>query len=149
MKIKVRNSKDLYAGLIFFLFGISSVIIALNYPMGTASRMGAGYFPSILGGILAIMGIGIAIRGLWFTAEPVKPFAFRPLFLVLGAVLAFALLLESLGLVVATFALIVISCLGGWEFRLREVVFLFLFLTALAIGIFAYGLGMPFKVWPL
>jgi len=149
MKIRVRNSKDLYAGLIFFLFGISSVIIALNYPMGTASRMGAGYFPSILGGILAIMGIGIAIRGLWFKAEPVKPFAFRPLFLVLGAVLAFALLLESLGLVVATFALIVISCLGGWEFRLREVVFLFLFLTALAIGIFAYGLGMPFKVWPL
>jgi hypothetical protein len=149
MKIRTRNSKDLYAGLIFFLFGISSVLISRNYPMGTAARMGAGYFPSILGGILAIIGVGIAMRGLWFKVEAVRPFALRPLFLVLGAVLAFALLLESLGLVAATLALIVISCLGGREFRLREVVVLFLLLTALAVGVFVYGLGIPFKVWPI
>jgi hypothetical protein len=68
---------------------------------------------------------------------------------VLGSVVVFAFLIKSLGLVVATLALVFISSLGGWEFRLKEVVILYIILAALAVSVFVYGLRLPFKVWPL
>jgi len=148
MKIIIRNSKDLYAGILFIFFGVFSVAIGRNYPMGTASRMGPGYFPFILGSILALLGFIVSARALWVGSDRIKPWVFRPLILVLLAVLAFAILLQRLGLVLATIALVVISCLSGWEFRLLEVAILSLVLAALAVGIFAYGLGMPLNIWP-
>jgi len=116
--------------------------------MGTAVRMGPGFFPTLLGGLLALLGLMVAAKDLWVNGEPVRGWAFRPLVLVFGAVLAFAFLVQSLGLVLATLALVVIRSLGGWEFRLREVAVLCLLSAALAVGVFAYGLGLPFKVWP-
>jgi hypothetical protein len=148
MGFAIRNRRNFYAGLLFSCFGVFAFLMARDYPMGTAVRMGAGYFPSILGGLLALLGAGIAVHGVWSTSSTVKRMAFRPLLLVLGAVLAFALLLDRAGLVLATFALIFISCLGGWQFRQREALVLFFCLIALARGIFHYGLGMFFKVWP-
>jgi hypothetical protein len=146
--MEIRNSKDFYSGLIFILFGLFVVVVARSYPMGTALRMGPGYFPTLLGAILALLGLVIAVRGLWISGEVLKRGAFRPLLLVLGAVLAFAFLIESLGLVLATLVLVVTSSLAGEEFRLHEVAVLCLALTALAVGLFVYGLGLPFKVWP-
>lgn len=149
LKIRICNKKDFYAGLIFIFFGVLAMLVARSYPMGTSSRMGAGYFPIILGGILALLGLAISARGLlWLSGEPLKPWALRPLLLVSGGVLAFGFLVEPLGLVLATLTLIVMSCLGGMEFRLREVAILFLMLAALAAGIFIYAVGLPLKVWP-
>jgi hypothetical protein len=112
--------------------------------------MGPGYFPTLLGSLLALLGMLISVRGLsGVSGEPMKGWALRPLFLVLSGVIAFALLIERLGVVIAILVMIFLSCLGGEEFRFREVAVLFLVLAALAVGIFAYGLKLPFKVWPL
>ena len=148
MKIEIRNRKDFYSGLIFISFGALAILIARYYPMGSAARMGPGYFPSLVGEVLAVLGLFIMGRALWIRGEQMKSWALRPLLFVLGGVLAFAFLVRPFGLVVAILALVTISCIGGWEFRLREVVVLFLLLTAMAIGVFIYGLGLPFNVWP-
>ncbi len=149
MRIKIHKRKDFYAGLIFVFFGVLAMLVARSYPMGSASRMGPGYFPIILGGILAMLGLAISASGLLrVSGEMLEPWALRPLLLVSGGVLAFGLLVEPLGLVLATLILIFMSCLGGTEFRLREVGILFLLLVALGWGIFIYAVGLPFKVWP-
>jgi len=123
--------------------------VARNYSMGNAVRMGPGYFPSILGGVLALLGLAVTVRSFWLEGERASRIVWRPLLLVIGAVLAFSLLVEPLGLVLATLALIFMSCLGGWDFRMVEVTLLFIFLAALAAGVFVYCLGLPFKVWPV
>ncbi len=140
--------KDFFAGLVFLGFGAGAIVIARSYPMGTAMRMGPGYFPTLLGGLLSLLGLLLVARALWLRDEPVEAWAFRPLLLVHGAVVAFALAIQSLGLVVATLALVGLSRLGDRDFRALEVAGLFLFLTALAIGLFVYGLGLPFRIWP-
>lgn len=150
MKTRIRNGKDFYSGLIFILFGGFAAIGARGYPLGTAGRMGPGYFPTVLGSLLILLGLVISARSLLGTEGGlIKGWAIRPLVLVLGAVVAFALIVERLGLVLAMVALIFVSCLGGTEFRLREVVALFLVLAAMAVAIFAYGLKLPFRVWPI
>ncbi len=148
MQLRVRNWKDLYSGLIFIFFGASFFMVARNYPMGTALRMGPSYFPTILGGLLAILGVIIALRSLAVTGEPISPIGFRPLLLILAAVLLYGFLLDRFGLIAATVALIFVSALAGHEFRFKEVLILTVILVALSVGAFVYGLGLPFPLWP-
>jgi hypothetical protein len=148
-KIKIRNGKDFYAGLIFFFFGVLALLLARSLPMGTAMRMGPGYFPTMLGAMLALLGLSISARGLWLGKGAIQPWFLRPLLLVSGAVLAFAFLIDTFGLLAATLALITLSSLGGQERRLWETALLSLMLMILAVGFFVYGLGLPFKVWPV
>ena len=149
MRARIRNERDFYSGLIFILFGLAAIFVARGYSLGSALRMGPGYFPTVLGALLAGLGFIIVGRSLVLDGPKITGIAARPLILILVAVVAFGLLLEPLGLVAATVALITISCLAGPEFRWREVVILCVILMALALGLFVYGLGLPPKVWPL
>jgi len=146
--VRIRCRQDLWAGVFFVAVGALAVVLARAYPIGTAMRMGPGYFPTVLGALVALLGIGIAIRGACFAGAELWPWGLRPLVLVLGGVVLFAALVRPLGLVVATLALVVTGSLGNREARPAEVAALGLFLAALAVGVFVYGLGLPFPVWP-
>jgi hypothetical protein len=128
--------------------GVLAMVLAQAYPMGTAMRMGPGYFPTVLGALAALLGLGIAVRSARVTGDAVAPWEFRPLVLVLGGVLLFAALVRPLGLVIATLALVVVGSLGDREARRAEAVGLGVFLAVLAVGVFVWGLGLPFRVWP-
>ena len=146
MKIVIRNSKDFYAGIIFMFFGFLTIFEAYGYQIGTARRMGPGYFPIVLGGILVLIGMIITINGLWSKGDTIK-LSLRPLLVVCSGILAFAFLIRPAGLVLATFALVFISCLAGWKFRFLEVLALSLLLVAMTIGIFVFSLGLPLKLF--
>lgn len=144
----IRNARDFHAGLLFVLLGLVAVGVARTYAMGTAARMGPRYFPTILGGLLVVLGVVVAARALRLRGEAIGRWRLRPLALVLGAVLAFAALVQPLGLVLATLAVVVVGRLAGPRPRPLEVGLLSLALTALAVGLFVWGLRLPFKVWP-
>ena len=148
MELRVRNRKDLYSGLIFVFFGAFFFIVARNYPMGSALRMGPSYFPTVLGALLATLGVIIALRSFVITGEPISAIGLRPLLLILGAVLLYGFLLDRYGLIAATVALIFVSALAGHEFHFKEVLVLTVILVALSVGAFVYGLGLPFPLWP-
>ncbi len=148
MKEKLWHSKDLYAGLMFISFGLVAMGVARNYSIGTAARMGPGYLPLTLGGIIVLLGLAISVRPLWLSGTPVSSLAIRSLLFVTAAVLAFGFLLRPFGLVVATLALVIIARLGDREFRVHEVTLLAVFLAAVAVGLFVYGLRLPLNVWP-
>jgi hypothetical protein len=149
MKRRFKGSEDFFAGLIFIFFGVAAVWVAQDYPMGTTRRMGPAYFPTILGGALAVLGLAISARSLWIHGKPVQFPTFRPLIAILGAVIGFALLLEPLGLVLAVFVLVLISGLGSTPFRVRESVLLYIVLVLMAVTFFVYGLGLQFSLWPI
>lgn len=147
--MRIKNAKDFWSGLMFFAFGLGFAVVSRNYAMGTAVRMGPAYFPTMLGGVLAILGLVIFVRSFMSRFDLKVPrFAFRPLLLLAGAIVLFGLLLQPLGLVISTVVLIAVGAYGGHEFRWKEVVILSIVMVAIAVGVFYYGLGLPFNIWP-
>jgi Tripartite tricarboxylate transporter TctB family len=143
----VLRSKDFWAGVIFIAFGAAFIFIARDYALGSAVRMGPGYFPTMLGWLLVAIGLIVGAMG-FFTAEPIQRGALRP-FLILVAIVLFALALEPLGLVAATLVLIFVSALGGHEFHWVESLVLSAILIVVAVGVFWWGLGLQFKILPV
>ncbi len=111
--------------------------------------MGPGYFPYVLGILLALLGVVICIKSLVIQGERVESASLRALLLVLGAVGMFAGTIESAGIIIATILLVGVGAAASPESRLREVAVLIVFMLALAVGVFTYGLGLPFKIFPV
>lgn len=146
--MKIKAPKDFWAGLMFLAFGIGFAWAAQSYQMGSAVRMGPAYFPTMLGGLLAALGLLVFVQSFIVSGERVSHFFLKPLVLVLGGVVIFALLLRPLGLIAATFALILVAALGGYDFRMREVIILYVCLAIFAVLVFVKGLGLPFTLCP-
>ncbi len=148
--MKIRDQKNFWSGLMFVAFGAFFVGWAQQYDMGTAARMGPAFFPTMLGGLMLLLGVIVTIEGLAteHADGKIEPFNFRALVLVLGSVVAFGLLLRPAGLIVALFVLICVSSFGGHEFKLRDVLLLSVGMAALVYGVFIYGLSMTIPVWP-
>ena len=144
-----RDRKDFNAGIMFICIGAFFALFALNYPMGTAVRMGPAYFPSMLGWLLVGLGAIVLLRS-FFTrgAEPPRKTNWRPLVFVLGGVLAFGFLLDPAGLIAASFALMFISGMGGWDFRWKEQLINAVLMTSINVAVFYFGLALPFKLFP-
>jgi hypothetical protein len=136
--MRIGNARDFWSGVLFAAFGLAFVVFSRQYEMGTAARMGPAFFPMVLGGLLLFLGIGIAIKALTARTNDgdITPFHFRPLLLVLGAVVAFGLLLQPAGLLVAIAALVIISSLGCDEARLRDTLLLAIGLGVLVVLVF-------------
>jgi len=147
--MKIKSQQDFWAGLMFVGFGLFFVVVALmNYQMGSAVRMGPAYFPVLLGGLLAILGLVVLIGSVVETGPPVAKFHFRPLLFIAASSLAFAYLLKPLGLVLASAALVFISAYGGHEFKFKEVAIMSAVLVVFAVLVFVKGLTLPFPICP-
>jgi hypothetical protein len=152
-----RDKKDFNAGILYICLGGFFAVYAQKneflgisgYPMGTAVRMGPAYFPTVLGWMLAALGLIIFARSFFeHDAEPPRKTNYRPLLLLIAAVIAFGFLLDTAGMVVASLALMYISALGGHDFKWKEQLVNAVFMTAVNVAIFYYGLALPFKLFP-
>ena len=147
--MKIKSPRDFWAGLMFLGIGLFFTVWALaNYQMGTAVRMGPAYFPAVLGGLLAFLGVLTLLESLAIEGPPVVKFKYRPLILISVACVAYGYLMKPLGLVLATAALVFISALGGHEFKFREVTILYVVLVIFSVLVFVKGLTLPFAIWP-
>lgn len=155
----VKNQKDFFGGLLFTVIGGAFAYGASTYQVGDAARMGPGYFPLLLGIILAVMGAVVILQSLIKghpDGDPIGKWAFKPLLFVLGANVAFGALLVGLpsiglpgfGLVVAIFALVIIASLAGDTFNLKEVLVLAAILSVGSYLAFVKLLALQFPVWP-
>ncbi len=148
MALQITDKKDFAAGVMYITLGAFFALWAGNYPMGSAVRMGPAYFPTVLGWILATLGLVLFVRSFFLHGEAPRKTNYRPLAFVLGAVVLFGFLLNTAGLVIASFALMFIASLGGWDFRWKEQLINSVAMTAVNVSIFYYGLGLPFKLFP-
>jgi hypothetical protein len=128
--------------------GAVAAFVAIGYPIGSTRQMGPGYFPVVLGVILMVLGAVIGGRALWTgEVKPLPSMPVRPLLLVTLSILIFAAMLERFGLIPAILAAVLVSCLGGHEFRVREAAPLAVFLAAACVLLFHVALGLPFALW--
>ena len=145
---KIPRPKDFYAGLLFVAFGVFAIIIARNYPLGTAARMGPGYFPRLLGILLIVLGAALSLIALRGRGTPLPGWKWRPVSIVLLSVVAFGLVLTHIGLVLSTIGLIVVASTASREFRFKESLLSGALLAALSVGVFVIGLKLQLPIWP-
>ena len=146
MKPDLRNNRDLIAGLLFIVLGALAAVLARDYPFGTTMRMGPGYFPTLLGGILLVFGATILLRGIR-SGERVKgEWGVRPLAWITLSIVLFGFLLDRVGMVPATVVTLFAAAAAGREFRLKEVLLLAIVMTAFSVAVFSYGLKLPYPL---
>ena len=147
--MKIKSPRDFWAGLMFIGFGTFFATWAVvNYQMGSAVRMGPAYFPAVLGGLLAFLGLVVLLMSVTVRGPRVDTFHFRPLVFILGANVAYGYVMKPLGLVLATAVLVFLSAFGGHEFKWKEVTLLYVFLIVFSVLVFVKGLTLPFPLWP-
>ncbi len=146
----IVKPKDFWSGLIFIAFGLAAVILARDYPMGTALKMGPAYFPTVLGGLLTLVGLIAVIRSMLRISsiphDPIGRFAIKEGLLVLVATVLFGVLVRGAGMVVAIVLLVVVSSYASHKFRWGSAVAMAVGLTLFCILVFIKALGVPLPI---
>ena len=141
----IRNQKDLGAGILYVAFGAVGWYIARDYGMGQASRMGPGYFPTVLSVMLMAFGLAAIVRSfVGKEGEKVGKFNWKGVVFVCGATALFAFLLPTAGLIIALTALALVSAAASHYFKFdwKGIAALVVLVTFCAL-VFAKGLGVP------
>jgi hypothetical protein len=144
----IRSPKDFGAGLLYLALGGAAVFIARDYDFGTAGRMGPGYFPSLIGGCLALIGAVSILRSIVVSSDPARQVAWRPLALITASVILFAAALPRIGLVPALVVLLLIATLARREahFSLIGIAAAALLIAFCAL-VFVKGLGLAMPLF--
>ncbi len=157
--MRIKSQKDFFAGLLYAVIGIGFSWGATNYNIGDGARMGPGYFPLVLGIVLAGIGAIVMFRSLVVETpdgDPIGRWAFKPLIFIIAANFLFGILLggwpllgiPAMGMIIAIIVLTFVAALAGDQFRFIEVLILAILLAALSWFAFVWGLNLQFQVWP-
>ncbi len=139
-------TKDFLSGAMFIAFGLLALYFGQNLALGTTVRMGPGYVPRMLALIMMSLGGLICVVALFTKGEPVEGIKWKPITLVTIGIVCFALLFERAGLLPALIVLVVVSSLGGEEFKLTEVIGNVVVLAIICTVVFKIGLGMNISI---
>jgi ABC-type spermidine/putrescine transport system permease subunit II len=146
MKLAFLDRKDFWSGAMLIAIGMAAVLVARNYPFGTALRMGPGYFPTVLGSILTLFGLYLVVKALRST-EAIEPgWSLRALIVIPLSLVLFGILMEHAGFVPALMVLIYGSAMATSEFKMIEAALLTVGLTAACVAVFIWGLGLPYPL---
>lgn len=146
----IRNKRDFWSGVMFAVFGLLFMYFSQQYQMGTAAKMGPGYFPTVLGGIMFVLGAAIC-WGSTMKRTPkgeLSPVGWREIGLILASVIAFAALLPKFGIIVALVALIFIASKASHEFSIKATFLATIVLAILSYIVFVKGLELQFPLLP-
>ncbi len=157
--MNIKSQKDFFSGLMFMAVGVAFAWGSSTYTIGSGARMGPGYFPLVLGVLLAILGGVITFKALvveTVDGDKVGAFAWKPLIFIILANLVFgaalgglpSIGLPPLGLMLAIVLLTFISANAGDEFNLKEVAILSVILCVMSYAAFILLLKLQFPVWP-
>jgi hypothetical protein len=146
MKIALHNNKDFWAGIMLIAIGAAAMVISRDYRFGSALRMGPGFFPTMLGGILIAFGICIMAVGLKSGEKIEGNLSLRALIMLPLSLVLFGVLMEKTGFIPALVALVFMAAASGREFKFVEVSLLTAFLTVAATALFIWGLGLPYPL---
>ncbi len=145
--IRVKSPRDLGAGVVIVAIGLAGVYFARDLTVGSAAKMGPGYFPTIVSWCIAALGAFIGLRSLGTNGPPLERFYLRPLAVIVIASLVFGYAIEQVGLVAASLAAMLIAPYARAGASWRESLLLAIGLTVFAVVVFVWALGQPLPVW--
>ena len=147
MKVDLQNNKDFLAGLLMISVGAIAFYMALDYPFGSALRMGPGYFPRVLAGILITFGLYVMIRGIRTNEKVEGAWGWKALAMITLAFVVFGWLMDRIGMIPSLVVMFFLAALAGHQFRWLEVTILTVLMTAFAWAVFIWGLGLPYRLF--
>ena len=149
--MKIRNQRDFGAGIMYMVIGLFFTIIATQYQMGTAAKMGPGYFPFYLGLLLTLLGLLVLVKSFSATAaiEKIPKFNWRIIAQITGSVVLYGLLLPRLGFLIAVVTLVLVSASASKEFTWKGSLINAGFLVAFTYSVFVLGLKLQFPLLPV
>ncbi len=146
MNMEFFSKKDFWAGMMFIGIGVGSIIVARDYRFGSTLRMGPGFFPMVLGGILILFGAYVIVRGVRSNEKIKGSWSPRALIMLPLSLLLFGILMKEAGFIPAVAALVFASAAAGRKFKLGQVLLATAFLIALSTAIFIWGLSLPYPL---
>lgn len=141
-----KNAKDFWTGIIYIVIGAAAIFLSRDYGMGTAVKMGPAYLPTILAGLLILIGSISVIRSFIKQGTPIGSFAFKGLVLVTFSTLLFGFIVRGAGMVIALPLLILISAFASTRFSWRYALGLAVGVTIFCVLVFQMGLGVPLPI---
>lgn len=149
--MKIRNQRDFGAGIMYMVIGLFFAIMATNYPMGTAAKMGPGYFPFYLGILMFLLGVLVAVKAFGAKAaiESIPKFNWRIITQITGAVVLYGLLLPRLGFLIAVVVLVFVAASASREFTWKGTAINAAFLVTFTYSVFVLGLKLQFPLLPV
>jgi hypothetical protein len=149
--LKIRNQRDFGAGIMYMVIGLFFTIVATNYPMGTAAKMGPGYFPFYLGILMIFLGLLVAVKAMGAKAaiESIPKFNWKIIAQITGAVILYGLLLPRLGFLIAVVVLVFVSASASKEFTWKGTAINAAFLVTFTYSVFVVGLKLQFPLLPV
>ena len=148
--MKIRNQRDFGAGIMYMVIGLFFAIVATNYSMGTAAKMGPGYFPFYLGILMFLLGVLVAVKAFSAKAaiESIPKFNWRIIAQITGAVVLYGLLLPRLGFLIAVVVLVFVAASASKEFTWKGTAINAAFLVTFTYSVFVLGLKLQFPLFP-
>ena len=150
--MKIKSQRDFWSGLIFVVVGVAFAWGSTNYSFGSSARPGAAYFPFGLGVLLAILGAMVLFKALTIESDggdPIGDIAWKPLLIIVAAIVVFGLLLPRLGMAITLPVVVTMSALAGDEFRWKDALLNSVLLTVGSWVIFIWGLKLVIPLWPV
>ncbi|HTM77568.1 MAG TPA: tripartite tricarboxylate transporter TctB family protein [Devosia sp.] len=144
---------DVVAGLVLVLFAALSLVATQDLAFGSAARMGPGYFPRIVSGLIGLFGIATVAMGLMKgrmskPADAMPGVPWRALVMIMLAMAFFATSVEHLGLLLSGFGTILLASLASPRAKPLEIAVFSLVLAVVVTAIFSWGLGLSLPAWP-
>ncbi|WP_428420071.1 tripartite tricarboxylate transporter TctB family protein [Methylibium sp.] len=149
--MKIKSQRDFVSGVMFVAIGAGFAIGATTYSFGTSAKPGPGYFPLLLGVILALLGALVLFKALTIESDggdPIGAIAWKPLLYIVGTVALFGWALPHLGMFIALPILVVVAARAGDEFHWGEALVNAALLTVGSWVIFIYGLNLTIPLRP-
>ena len=147
--MQVVRREDVLSGLLFIVIAAVGLWVSRDYPIGTATRMSTGYVPRLLCWILLLLGMVVTIIGVRASEQSqADAVGWRPLLFIPLSLVAFALLLDPAGLIIASAVLISIGALASRDLRMVEVIAAAVLLVGFVWTIFVWALGLTIQIWP-
>jgi hypothetical protein len=145
MKSVSFDTTNVICGALLVATGAFFAIQSYSLDLGTTLRMGPGYFPLLLSAVLIILGAVVVIQAIRVQGEPMEPLAWRGMLFILPAPIFFGLTVRGLGFVPSIFLTAFIACFASHRMTVLHAILLSVLLTAFSVGVFSYGLGLPFE----
>ncbi len=157
--MKIKSQKDFFSGLMFTVVGGSFALGASHYSLGNGARMGPGYFPLLLGIVLALLGLAVIAKSFASGAadgDKIGKWAWKPLAYIIGANVLFGVMigglpsigLPSMGMIAGIYALVIVASMAGEKFSLKEALILSTILSVGSYLAFIKLLNQQFPLWP-
>jgi hypothetical protein len=145
--LRIRSPQDFGSAVVIILIGLAGIYFGSELTMGTAGRMGPGYFPRLLSWLIVAIGLFVGFKSLIVDGPPIQPPKFREMFFVLLSILIFGYLMKYVGLAITAVVLVFIAAHARRSVNYLETLIFAVGLSLGTILVFVYALGQPLPAW--